>query len=223
MNRNYKAFVRTVKSDHPYEMDDYMDGGEFKSTFKGVHQCLLEQHSRIKDRYFSQSGKGLLDLKHFDHYLIICLRVANALFRAGTRLDIAEAIYYSSRARTSVDIYYRSDIGDYFIPCHPIGTVIDSHSKYGIGLNLYNNVHIGPYDIVGKDPADYIHPVFGDGVVIMANVTIYGDCKIGNNVIVSHGTTIINQDIPDNCLVMGKSPDLKLLPNFHNNLSVLNI
>ena len=36
----------------------------------------------------------------------------------------------------------------------------------------------------------------------------FGKTKIGSNVVVSVGTQIINDDVPDNSIVFGKSPGL---------------
>ena len=158
-----------------------------------------------------------------DHYLILCYRFSNSLYLSCIKADLADAVYYSCRIRTSTDIFYRSVIGDYFLPSHPIGAVIDSKATYGIGLRLYNGVHIGPYGIDGKPPSEWIHPVIGDGVIIYAKSSIYGETVIGNNVTISPGTTIVNETIPNDCIVFGCSPELKAIPNKHNNLGIIDI
>lgn len=84
-----------------------------------------------------------------------------------------------------------------FLPSHPLGAVIDSKSTYGIGLRLYNGVLIGPYGIDGKPPSEWVHPVIRDGVILYAHSKVYGKTVIGNNVTVSPGTVIVNEDIPD--------------------------
>ncbi len=52
------------------------------------------------------------------------------------------------------------------------------------------------------------YPVLGNNILIYANSTILGNCHIGNNVIISAESYIINETIPDNCIVFGKSPDI---------------
>ena len=42
----------------------------------------------------------------------------------------------------------------------------------------------------------------------VANATILGETTIGNNVIVSSNTYIINEKVPDNCIVFGQSPNI---------------
>jgi serine O-acetyltransferase len=46
-------------------------------------------------------------------------------------------------------------------------------------------------------------PSFGDDVYIGANALILGECQIGSHVNIGAGAFILNQDIPDNCTVVG--------------------
>lgn len=41
-----------------------------------------------------------------------------------------------------------------------------------------------------------------------ANSTILGDCNIGNNVVISANSYLINEEVPDNCIVFGSSPNI---------------
>lgn len=44
-----------------------------------------------------------------------------------------------------------------------------------------------------------------------ANSTILGKCDIGNHVILGAGTLIVNESVPDNCVVCGRTPNLKII------------
>ena len=217
----YEIFISMIEKDFPYQLPENSFHNEVQETFHKVYIDVICQHSKIQNSYYSFDGVGFINFAFLDHNLIICYRFSRALYLSGIKNDVCDAIYYSSRIRTSTDIYYRAEIGNYFIPSHPLGAVIDSKATYGIGLRLYNGVHIGPYSINGKPPSAWIHPVIGNGVIIYANSSIYGETIIGNNVIISPGTSIINEKIPDNCIVFGASPNLKAMPNKHNNLSII--
>lgn len=219
----YKAFINLVKNDFPYPLEEHLFDAELEGIFKDVYADLIDQHSKTEDPYFSQNGQGILDLAYLDHYLILCYWFANALHLNTNKNELADAIYYSCRTRTSTDIFYRSEIGKFFHPIHPIGTVIDSKASYGVGLRLYNDIHIGPYGIDGKPPSEWIHPKIGDGVIIYAKSCIYGKSVIGNNVTISPGTIIVNETIPDNCVLFGQSPNLKAVPNKHDNMGIFDI
>jgi serine O-acetyltransferase len=219
MKKEYDAFKKIVESDYPYPSlfkDEY-----FFDIFKKIYLEILEEHSHISNNYYSIKGRGILNLLFMDHFLILCHRLAHYIYIKGLDIALSEAIYYSARLRTSTDIFYRANIGKYFMPTHPLGSVIDSHSTYGIGFKLYNGVHIGPYDIVGKDFSNWKHPKFGDGVILFGGSSVYGETIIGDNVIVSAGSLIINEEIPSDCIVMGSSPRLMVKPNTQNNLSII--
>lgn len=221
--KQYEFLCKMVGRDFPYDID-----GDFKDQivaklFDDVYRNLISQHSRIKNGYYSTAGKGIVDFSYLDHYLILCHRFAHALSVELGNKSLADAVYYSCRVRTSVDLYYRCEIGDYFMPVHPLGAVLDSKARYGKVFKVYNGVHVGPYGIEGKPPSEWVHPVIGDGVTVYANSSIYGRTVIGNNVIVSPGTTIINEEIPDSCIVFGASPNLKAMPNRHNNLAIIDL
>ena len=218
ISRDYAAFKKILVQDSPYPLD--LNDTEFYRVFEQVYSDLVRQHGMIKNSYYSKDGKGLVNLLYLDHFLILCHRLGHFLYRNNGDQNLINAIYYSSRNRTATDVFYRSMIGECFMPVHPLGSVIDSKSTYGFGFRLYNGVHIGPYNIVGKSPEEWIHPSFGDGVILFSNSAVYGNTKIGNNVIVSPKTTIVNEQIPDNCVVMGTSPKLIVMPNMQNNLSI---
>lgn len=219
----YKAFVAIIRKDSPYALDEENFDNEFENSFRRAYEDVIDQHARIRNSYYSDNGNGYLNWFFLDHFLIFCHRLAHSLFLNHMNEELMDAIYYSSRLRTSADVFYRAAIGKYFLPAHPVGAVVDSRSTYGIGLRLYNGVHIGPYGIDGKPPSEWVHPTFGDGVIIYAKSSIYGKTVVGNNVTISPGTIIVNETIPDNCIVFGASPDLKAVPNKQNNLGIFDI
>jgi len=215
---NYNALKKCVLADFPYflEWDDTI----LTQYFSEIYKVVITEHSKIRNPYYSENGIGLIRLNFLDHYVILTYRFANCLYK-NNLLDVAEAIYYSMRVRGSIDLYFTTEIGSYFIPTHSLGAVVDSHAKYGCLLKLYNGVHIGPQDIIGKPPSEWEHPVIGDYVTLLANSHVYGRSVIGNNVIVSSGTVIINDEIPDNCIVFGTSPNLYFMPLRNKNSSLL--
>ena len=116
------------------------------------------------------------------------------------------------RCRCSIDLFYKAEIGPYFLPNHALGTDIDSHAKYGKLFFVMNDVHTGPYNITGAAPSEQSHPIIGDYVTLCSKCSIFGKTIIGNNVVVSNNTLIMNEEIPDNCIVYGQSPNLYFVP-----------
>jgi len=219
LENSYNGFRKMIIFDYPYEIE--INDGELFPTFSLIYKDILNQHSKIKNKFFSKEGKGIIDFRYLDHYLIVCFRVANYIYKNMKNIDLAEAIYYSSKIRTSTDLYYTTEIGEYFMPCHSIGAVIDSRAQFGKLFKVYNGVHMGPHNINGIDPKEWKHPRFGNGVTLLANSSVYGDTVIEDNVIVSSNSLIINEKIPANCIVIGQSPSLYILPNNFNNIDLI--
>ncbi len=201
----YAGLKKCVINDYPFTVE--WNDDQVYGIFRKCYNVLIEEHSHINNSYYSDNNGGKLKLEYLDHYIILCFRFSNEL-KKNNMINMAEAVYYSLRVRGAVDIFYTSEIGRCFMPVHAMGTVMDSHAKYGEFFKIYDGCHIGPYSIVGKEPKDWEHPRFGDYVTMLAHSKVYGNSKIGNNVIIATETLIINEDIPDNCIVSGNSPHL---------------
>lgn len=202
---NYFAVRKCVLTDYPYLID--WDDREVLDIFNKSYDDLIEQHSHIFNRYYRDGLSGLINLNFLDHYVILAHRFANALWKHSMQ-SYAEAIYYSLRVRCNIDLFYTTEIDKYFMPTHSLGAVIDSHIRYGKLFKIYNGCHIGPYNIIGVDSKEWKHPKIGDYVTMLGGAKIFGDTTVGNNVIISVNTVIINEEVPDNCIVSGISPNL---------------
>lgn len=55
---------------------------------------------------------------------------------------------------------------------------------------------------------DCLWPVIGDHVTFYANSSVIGNCHIGDNVIIAANAFVFNDNIPDNSVVFGSSPNL---------------
>jgi len=76
---------------------------------------------------------------------------------------------------------------------HSFATVVNAN-KVGNNFTVFQNVTVG-VSHGGK-------PTIGDNVAIYTHSVIVGNVLIGNNVIVG-ASTLINKDVPDNCVVVG--------------------
>lgn len=101
----------------------------------------------------------------------------------------------------AVDWFYAIDLPTHFLCEHPVGSVLGK-AKYGDRLLIYQGTTVG-----GSIKDDVLcYPSFGDNVIMFSNSSVLGNTTIGENVMISAGTTVINDTIPSNCIVFGKSP-----------------
>lgn len=117
----------------------------------------------------------------------------------------AEQVYYLNKILHCVDWFYQIDLPEHFMVEHPIGSVL-GRASYGDYLYIYQGVTIGGN--IESKTGRTVYPVLGNNVLMYAGSRIIGNSHIGSNVILGANTYVINEDIPDNSIVFGSSPDL---------------
>lgn len=115
----------------------------------------------------------------------------------------ADYCYYLNKIMHANDWFYAIDLPVHFLVEHPLGSVL-GRATYGDYLFVYQGTTVGGNRSHGK----LCYPVIGNNVILFANASILGNCKIGNNVVIAADTTVVNENVPDNCIVFGKSPYL---------------
>lgn len=142
---------------------------------------------------------------HTVQYSIFLYNLSRCLFLDGFK-DAADIIYYLNKNLNNVEWFYEVDLPIYFGAQHPLGSVLGK-AKYGEYLFVYQCSIIGGNWTKGK----LYYPVLGNNVLMYANSSIIGDCRIGDNVIVAANTHIINQTIPSNCIVFGGDKGVQIV------------
>lgn len=129
---------------------------------------------------------GLLYLLHTDRYYRVIF-----YHRIG---PVAKAVigWYRPGDRYFI-IPPSTKIGGGIFVAHPYSTVLNAES---IGDN-FTCIHC---TTIGKKEGK--RAIIGDNVTLGAHCCIIGGVRIGNNVQVGAGTTVV-KDIPDNCVVVG--------------------
>lgn len=151
--------------------------------------------------YHKKKGEPSFSIYHSGQYSIFLYYLANTIYKVGGSPSLAAKLYYLNKIMNSVDWYYEIELPDYWGVEHPIGSVL-GRADYSNGLFIYQGCTIGGNN--GK------YPVIGKNVILYSNATVLGNTTVGNNVIVSTGTTIKDETIPSNCLVFGQTPNLVL-------------
>ena len=136
---------------------------------------------------------------HSGQYSIYLYYLANTIYKVNGDIELASKIYYLNKILHSVDWFYAIELPIVWGVEHPVGSVL-GRAKYGDGFFIYQGC------TVGGNKKKY--PSLGHNVIMYSNSTILGNCIVGNNVILATGTTIKDEDIPNNCIVFGKSPHL---------------
>ena len=159
----------------------------------------------LPNRRFFSGGEVQFSPYMSVQWMIFLYRLSREIYKDGG-VDTpkeADQVYYLNKILHSNDWFYAIDLPTHFLCEHPLGSVL-GRAQYDDHFFVYQGTTVGGNRINGS----LCYPVIGDNVIMFANSTILGNSHIGNNVVISAETYIINADIPDNCIVFGKSPNL---------------
>ena len=179
-----------------------------------IHNSIPFAMQRIEKGFVGLPNKRFYDGANicFSPYfslqwMIFLYRLSRVIYLNGEGNTPKEAdqVYYLNKILHANDWYYGIDLPDHFLCEHPLGSVLGK-AEYGDYLFVYQGTTVGGNRTNGR----LFYPKLGENVTLFANASVLGDSKIGSNVIVSAGTYIINEIMPDNCIVFGKSPDLTI-------------
>lgn len=155
--------------------------------------------NRSSNKYY-QLDK-LFSTFHSAQYCVLLYYLSRVMFKEDGCEKNAEKIYLLNKIINSVDLFYEIDLPSIFGVEHPLGSVM-GRADYSDYLFFYQGCTIGG--------SNTNYPTIGKNLLMYSDSKILGKCKIGNNVILSANTYIINSDIPDNCIVYGSGPNLTI-------------
>lgn len=165
------------------------------TVMKRVEGCFIN----CGNKYYSKDNDFVFSPFHSVQYSIYLYYLANTIFREKGNHDLSTKIYYLNKVMNCVDWYYEISLPEIFCAEHPIGSVM-GRATYSNKFFFYQGCTVGGSN--GK------YPVLGENLIMYSNTTILGDSHIGSNVVLSSGTLIVNEEIPENSIVFGRSPNL---------------
>ncbi len=169
---------------------------------KGISEALKKIEYCFgfnKNKYYRKDNVVFFNPFHSGQYAIFLYFLSKIVSYDGNNKLLADKIYYLNKALNGVDLYHEVVLPDVFGLDHPLGSVI-GRAKYSNFFFFAQNC------TVGNNKG--IYPSFGENVSLLAGATVIGNCHIGGNCIISANTYIKDQDVPDNSLVFGSSPNL---------------
>jgi serine O-acetyltransferase len=169
-------------------------------TLERTEHCF----SRINLKYFQEAGQARFDHLHTDQYAMFLYLLSNTVHRMGGDPRLASKIYALNKSLHGVDAYYEVELPEVFGFQHPVGTVL-GRGRYGNYLFVYQRCSVG-------SNLDGVYPTIGEGVVMFGGSAIIGASTVGNNSWLSVGTVVMDQEVPGNSVIFGRSPNLVRKP-----------
>ena len=169
-------------------------------TLEKCEICFLPN----KNKYYKKNGEVYFNPFHSGQYSIFLYFLSNTVYQNGKKFrTLADRLYYLNKCLNAIDIFYEVVMPPVFFLDHPVGSVI-GRADFGNYFSFSQNCTVG--NNKGK------YPNIGKNVKMMSGSKIIGNCKIGDNVIVSANTYLKDVDIPDCSLVFGSSPKINIVP-----------
>ncbi len=160
-----------------------------RDTLERVEFCF----SKIANKYYSNGNRVLFDYQHTDQYAAFLYFLSNSIWTKKLDSHAATKIYSLNKALHGLDVFYEVQLPDIFYFSHPVGAVL-GRAKYSNYLVISQGVTIG-------GDKDLVYPKIGEGTYLYSHSAIVGQCKTGNNNLISIGTIVRTTDTPDNVIV----------------------
>lgn len=181
---------------------------DIKDSFEDAIAACEENFKCSSNKYYAREVDGKKEAYfnpfHSVQWMTFLYYLAHSIYKKGSNTKVCDKLYYLNKMMNGLDMFYAIDLPKHFGAEHPVGSVM-GRASYGDDFFFYQGCTVGGYH--NKD-GSVVYPVIGDGVRMYANSTILGNCHIGTGVKVGAGALIKNQDIPDNKIVFGESPNL---------------
>jgi serine O-acetyltransferase len=117
-------------------------------------------------------------------------RIANRIWRAKLR-TLARVVANTAKLVTGIEIHPGATVGRRFVIDHGTGIVIGETAIIGDDVLMYHGVTLGG---VVNSPVKR-HPTIGNRVILGANCIILGDITIGDDCKVGAGAIVV-KDLP---------------------------
>ena len=167
-------------------------------------QALDNCFSGLPIKRFFDGNESLFSPYVSIHWMLFLYRLSHLLYQKGNT-QAADQVYYLNKVMHANDWFYAIELPTHFLCEHPVGSVL-GRADYGDYFFVYQGTTVGG----NRTKGILSYPRIGSNVILFANATVLGDTTIGNNVIVSAETYLKNEQIPNNCIVFGRSPNITI-------------
>ena len=187
------------------QLDNYFPDGE-RSDVAAVLDHALERlehcFRRIALPQYNRGEHANFNHLHGDQSAAFYYLAANAAFHRGD-LGLAQKLFLLNKALNGIVCMYDTELPSVFAFIHTVGTVVGK-AHYGECVAFFQGV------TVGADQGSL--PKVGDYSVMYAGALVVGNSTLGDGVVVAGNSAVIHQDVPADCVVAGRSPNLTIAP-----------
>lgn len=137
-------------------------------------------------------------LEYHTGFKAVCMyRESHRLWLEGDKRE-ARRINFIAHRETGCDIHPGATIGKRFFIDHATGVVIGETAIIGDDVTLYQGVTLGGV----STKKEKRHPTLGNRIVCGAGAIVLGNITIGDDVRIGAGSVVV-KDVPPDCTVVG--------------------
>jgi serine O-acetyltransferase len=168
--------------------ENLIDFSEDKKIVEEALKRLEFCFKHVTLKHYFNGNEALFNHLFSDHYVVFLWFLSNSVFNYKGKCDLANKIYYLNKMLHGLDCMYDTKMPDIFLLFHSSGTTLGkaSYADYFVALQGCT---------VGSQKG--IYPVFGKGVSLTANSSVFGKCLIGDRCTLSTRTIIFQKDVPN--------------------------
>ena len=136
--------------------------------------------------------------------------ISHIIYVKGSRTKISDKIYYLNKLLNSVDLFYAIELPVLWGAEHPLGSIM-GRAHYSNQFYFFQGCTVRGTGELGHE----VYPCLEENVCMYSHSSILGNCHIGKNVKIGAGALVKDQDVPDNSVVFGQSPNLIIKESKH--------
>ena len=145
---------------------------------------------------------------HSVQYMTFLYYLSHDIYKNANAGQLCDKVYYLNKILNSVDLFYAVELPKVWSAEHPLGSIM-GRAHYSDRFFFMQGCTVGGTGLMGKE----VYPYLEENTCMYSNSTIVGNCHIGKNVKIGAGALVKNQDVPDNTVVFGQSPNLVFKEN----------
>lgn len=174
-------------------------------VFAEAEEKTIQSLSGFTNKYFN----GKINAFNGVMYCNFLYQLSRGVYRGGNT-ELADKLYSLNRMLHGVELFYEISLPAHWSCEHPLGAVM-GRAQYGDYFFFYQGCTVGGSRHQGR----LSYPTIGSHVMMYSNSKVLGRSHIGDYVTLSANAYVINEDIPDNCMVFGQSPNLIIKKRVH--------
>lgn len=190
------------------QVSNYFPDGKSTAVIARYVSAALERLKycldHVRAKYFRENGATTFNHLNNDQYAMFLYLLSHEIARREGPGEVCDKLFGLNKALHGIDCFYGIDLPDIFLFCHPVGTVL-GRAKYSDFFLVYQNCTVGS-NMRGE------YPVIGRCVSLYKGASVIGASRIGNNCKIAADSTVLDEDVPDDSIYIGRRGESFLKP-----------